>query len=183
MLSSSVLLGCLLAGVLLLVYVSSTDDNVISRAWARVRGDGFGSEDPLSEGMTVGESIRVVKKLNNVFDREDTVGNKVPFAPGSPESYDPINMGALKQTEIDAHKRSISELTPFNSYGPAGPDKAIRDDDEYTRNTGVTWIGGRPRTVKKFASGPQAGARQVTSASNRDIYLTHLLSKHEPTWG
>ena len=92
-------------------------------------------------------------------------------------------MGALKQTEIDAHKRGLSEMTPFNSYGPAGPNKTIRDDDEYTRNTGVPWVGGRPKTINKVASGPQAGARQVTSASEKDIYQAHLMSANAPTWG
>lgn len=143
-----------------------------------------GSTDPLSEGMSVAESTRVVQKLSDVFNREDTLRDGSAYTSGrSGDAYDPINMGALKQTEIDAHKRGLSEMTPFNSYGPSGPNKTIRDDDEYTRNTGVPWVGGRPRTVKKVASGPQAGARQVTSASEKDIYQTHIISATEPTWG
>jgi hypothetical protein len=136
-----------------------------------------------AEGMTVKESVAVAKKLGSVFEREDTANSEKPYGIGMGDQYDPINMGALKQSEIDAHKRGIAEMAPFNSYGPAGPKKVLRDDDDYTRNTGVPWVGGRPRTLKKVASGPQAGARQVTSASEKDIYVTHLMSANEPTWG
>jgi hypothetical protein len=192
-------LAVLLVGVLALVYCTSCSSGPIADGIkslkAKITGTSgmtnaftrkstSGSADPLSEGMTVAESARVVQKLGNVFNREDTLRDGSAYTSGTPgDAYDPINMGALKQTEIDAHKRGLSDMTPFNSYGPSGPNKTIRDDDEYMRNTGVPWVGGRPRTVKKVASGPQAGARQVTSASEKDIYQTHIISATEPTWG
>lgn len=196
---STCVLAILLVGVLALVYCTSCSSGPVAN-WVKsiksrtigasgmsnafTRKSTSGSADPLSEGMSVAESTRVVQKLSDIFNREDTLRDGSAYTSGRPgDVYDPINMGALKQTEIDAHKRGLSEMTPFNSYGPSGPSKTIRDDDEYTRNTGVPWVGGRPRTVKKVASGPQAGARQVTSASQKDIYQTHIISAMEPTWG
>lgn len=136
------------------------------------------------EGMTVSESVRVVSKLGGVFDREDVPAKNDVYMSSSPDgSYDPIQMGALKPAEVAAHKHGFEEMTPFNYLGPVKPSSTLRDDDEYTRNTGVTWVGGRPRTVKQVASGPQAGARNVVSASDKDIQETHLISMYEPTWG
>lgn len=174
-------------GILLVVYCTSCSTGPVAdgvrKLKAKFASHGCGCGNSKNDGMTVAESMRHVKKLGSVFGREDVASANQPYAPGMGDQYDPINMGALKQTEIDAHKKGIADMNPFNSYGPAGPSKTLRDDDEYTRNTGVPWVGGRPRTVKKVASGPQAGARQVTSASEKDIYQTHLISASEPTWG
>jgi hypothetical protein len=187
----SQVLGFLLVGILALVYCTSCSTGPIANGVKKLKarfaggcGCSGSSDGGTKDGMTVNESLGVVKKLSSVFDREDTVRSGSQYTSDSnPDQYDPINMGALKQTEIDAHKRGLAEMTPFNSYGPAGPNKTIRDDDEYTRNTGVPWVGGRPRTINKVASGPQAGARQVTSASEKDIYQAHLMSANEPSWG
>lgn len=136
-----------------------------------------------AEGMTMAETRRALSKIDRVFGKEDLSTDPGPAynAPSDLARYDPLQMGALKQTEVDAHKRGLREMSPFASYGPAGSQRIIRDDDEYTRNTGVVWIGGRPRTVNKVMSGPQAGARQVTSTSEKDIRVTHIKSMTEPT--
>jgi hypothetical protein len=136
------------------------------------------------QGMTPGESLRLVSKLDSVFGKEDAASIEPDHVgPAAGAQYDPINMGALKQTEIDAHKRGLKEMSPFANTGPAAPNKILRDDDDYTRNTGVTWIGGRPRTVNKVVSGPQAGARQVTSTAEKDIRETHIRAMNAPQWG
>jgi hypothetical protein len=142
---------------------------------------GFTSGGP--EGMTVAESARTAAVIGNAFDREDTPPNNDVYLSGAPDgSYDPIQMGALKQTEVDAHNRGVSEMTPFNYLGPAKPSSAIRDDNDYMRNTGITPIGGlNPRTVNAVASGPQAGSRQAPSASDKDIQDLHLQQKYAAT--
>lgn len=184
-------LAVLLVGILALVYCTSCSTgpiaNGVKKLKARFAGGGCcsgSSGDETKSGMSVAEGTRVVSKLNSIFDKEDTVRSGSAYTSGSGEdAYDPINMGALKQTEIDAHKRGVADMTPFNSYGPAGPNKTIRDDDDWARSTGVPYVGGRPKGIKQLASGPQPGARQVPSTSDKDIYQAHLMSANEPTWG
>jgi len=179
----SKVLAVLLVGILVLVYCTSCSTGPVASAVKKLKSKISGKCGCPGEGMSVKESVRVVKKLGNVFDREDVANSDVPYAPGMKDQYDPINMGALKQTEIDAHKRGIAEMAPFQSYGPAAPNKVIRDDNDWLRSTGVPFVGGMPRALKRVASGPQAGARQTTSTSEKDIYMTHLASMNEPTWG
>jgi hypothetical protein len=133
-------LAILLVLVLVLVYSTSCSTGPIAEKIKLLKAKITGK----SEGMTVAESTRVVNKLGSIFDREDTLRDGSAYTSGNQGgAYDPINMGALKQTEIDAHKRGLSEMTPFNSYGPSGPNKTLRDDDEYTRNTGPKYFGKR----------------------------------------
>lgn len=186
-------LAALLVGILLLVYCTSCSSGPVAdkvqklKARFASRSSGSGdrtstdNENATKDGMSIQESLGVVKKLGGIFDKEDVANSDVPYAPGMGDQYDPIQMGALKQTEIDAHKRGLAEMAPFQSYGPSM--KVVRDDNDWLRSTGVPFVGGMPRSLKKLPSGPQAMARQVPSTSEKDIYATHLISASEPTWG
>lgn len=90
-------------------------------------------------------------------------------------SYDPIAMGAVKQSEVDAHYKNLAERSPFATVGTAGAKNVLRDDDEIYRNTGVKWVFRPPsRSFKTVLSGPQDGARQVGSVTQKDIVKQHF---------
>lgn len=147
--------------------------------WKRLTGRGH-------EGMTVNETTRVLSKIDNVFGTEDRSVDYGPdyIAPAGQSSYDPLQMGAVKQSEVDSHKRGIKEMSPFASYGPRPPQGVLRDDNEYMRNTGIIPIGGlNPRTVNVVMSGPQAGARGVVSTAEADIRDLHIKQSTSPSWG
>lgn len=186
-------LAALLVGILLLVYCTSCSSGPVANKVQKLKArfanrsnvsdpqTALDKSDATKDGMSIQESLGVVRKLGGIFDKEDVASPDFPYAPGVGDQYDPIQMGALKQTEIDAHKRGLAEMAPFQSYGPSM--KVVRDDNDWLRATGVPFVGGMPRSLKKIPSGPQAMARQVPSTSEKDIYTTHLISASEPCWG
>ena len=89
---------------------------------------------------------------------------------GDVSSYDPVAMGAVKKSEVDAHYKNLKERSPFSTVGSAAPSSVRRDDDPFTRESGVPWVGGVPsRAFKPRTSGPQSGARQLNSTSSGSI--------------
>ena len=139
----------------------------------------------MTQGMTDDESLRLLAKLSNMTSKENNSAMEKPFIGHESGVYDPIQMGALKQSEVDSHNRSLREMMPFSYLGPAAPAKVIRDDDDFLRNTGVPWVGtgSNLTAVRGVMSGPQAAARQLTSTSEKDIAITHFKAATSPSWG
>lgn len=130
------------------------------------------------------DGFKSFKKTSNIFSGRPSIGalaNKEGFSGDeddkmnvSSSSYDPITMGAVKQSEVDAHYRNLEERSPFATVGTAGAKNVLRDDDEIYRNTGVKWVYRPPsRTFTTVLGGPQDGARQVGSVTEKDIFRQH----------
>lgn len=131
------------------------------------------------------DGFKAFKRPTNIFsgrpsisalaNKEGFKGNENDKMNIASSSYDPIAMGAVKQSEIDAHHRNLAERSPFATVGTAGAKNVLRDDDEIYRDTGVKWVFRPPsRTFKTVLGGPQDGARQVGSVSEKDITKLHM---------
>jgi hypothetical protein len=130
------------------------------------------------EGMRQDYPPRIVSgspTIKNIADTEgftDDGGDKMAR---ESSSYDPLTMGAVKQSEVDAHYKNLAERSPFATVGTAGAKNVLRDDDEILRNTGVPWVFRPPsRSFKTVMGGPQDGARQVGSVTQKDITKQHF---------
>jgi hypothetical protein len=135
------------------------------------------------QGMTNDESVRLLSKIDTVFGKEDASVVPSPMIADSSSSWDAVRAGALKESEVEAHKRSLADMSPFTYTGPARPTSFLRDDDPYYLNTGIKSVGGVvPRSLRKIVSGPQAGARQATSASEADIRYAHVCAALAPVY-
>jgi hypothetical protein len=102
---------------------------------------------------------------------------------GHVSSYDPIAMGAVKKSEVDAHHKNLKERSSFSTVGTAAPSSVRRDDDPFIRESGVPWVGGVPsRAFKAKSSGPQDGARQLNSTSANSIKELTRKSNEMRCW-
>lgn len=171
----------LVVAILVIVYLVITG-SVMPPKMRRRKREGMVGADP---DMSNGENRRTMDKLDTILSKENRSRLDPAFIGQESGSYDPIMMGALKKTEVDAHRQSLREMLPFTQTGPAAPERMIRDDDEKTRNTGIVWLGtgGGQNALRLLASGPQGGARQVPSTSMKDIQITHILAENMPQWG
>jgi hypothetical protein len=99
--------------------------------------------------------------------------------------YDPLEMGVVKKKEVEAHHRNLAERSPYSTVGTAPPGSYVRDDDPYTRESGVPWVGGIPNRADARApggGGPQAGARESVGASSESIASLSRMAKRAPKW-
>jgi hypothetical protein len=125
---------------------------------------------------------------NKAVDDVDQISSLEGFAGqsnsiGNVSVYDPIAMGAVKQTEVNAHYKGLKERSPFSTVGAIQPSRVKRDDDPYTRETGVPWVGGLPsRAFNRTIGGPQNGARESVSASSKSIEELHRSANKSPVW-
>jgi hypothetical protein len=129
-------------------------------------------------------SLTSNRHIDDVDQIESTEGFAGQLnAIGNVSVYDPISMGAIKQTEVDAHHKGLMERGSFSTTGAIQPSRVKRDDDPYTRETGVPWIGGLPnRAFNRKIGGPQSGARESVSASTKSIEELHRTANKSSVW-
>jgi len=102
---------------------------------------------------------------------------------GQVSSYDPIQMGAIKQSEVDSHYNNLKDRSPFSAVGVTSASSVRRDDDPYMRDSGVPWVGGIPRRAFKGEhQGPQGGARQTISASAESLDRLSKEASSSKSW-
>jgi hypothetical protein len=166
--------GLLLVVVILIIWCAAGRPSICERV-GRMMGR--------RQGMTNAETVNTLSKIGQVFDVEDDNVVPSPYVVDSSSNYDPVRMGAIKANELEAHKRGLQDMAPFAYTGPARPSSFLRDDDPYYRATGIKSVGGVvPRSLRKAVSGPQAGARQVTTTSEVDLRAVHVDAALAPTY-
>lgn len=126
--------------------------------------------DTLDDGFDVGPKASTLDSMSDIMGSEGMEnGPSGEEQLARVQMYDPLTQGGLKKTEIESHYKNLSERSPFATVGAARADQFVRDDDEIAR-TGIPWVFRPPtRAYNNANSGPQSGARQVTSESGANI--------------
>lgn len=110
------------------------------------------------------------------------------YANGVPEggqisTYDPVQMGAIKQSEVASHYNNLKDRSPFSAVGVTSAGSVRRDDDPYMRDSGIPWVGGLPRRAYKARDqGPGGGARQTISASASSLSTLGKEARSSKKW-
>lgn len=147
-----------------------------------VSGAAAGLEDvdqPFSIGKTEPSGV-TIDELSSLEGYAGQTGNV-----SQQSVYDPREMGILKKKEVESHYRNLKERSPYSTVGTAPPVAYERDDDPYTRESGVPWVGGLPNRAFAKAiggGGPQSGARETTGASSESIAALQRMSARAPKW-
>jgi hypothetical protein len=98
-------------------------------------------------------------------------------------TYDPVQMGAIKKSEVDSHYANLKDRSPFSAVGVTSARSVRRDDDPYMRDSGVPWVGGIPRRAyKSMNQGPRGGARETISASSASLERLGREARNSKSW-
>jgi hypothetical protein len=140
--------------------------------------DGYKEDQPFA--METNTDTTKITNMTNMTD-VDAIDNQKHNI--DENTYDPIAMGAVKQSEVNAHYKGLKERSPFSTVGALSAGRVKRDDDPYSRETGVPWVGGVPhRAFNRRVGGPQSGARDTVSASAKAINELHQSASNANVW-
>lgn len=158
----------------------SISNNPVSSMLMRFKDTAESNPDEMDQPFSL-TSNKAVDDVDQIAMLEGFAGQSNSI--GNVSVYDPIAMGAVKQTEVNSHYKGLKERSPFSTVGAIQPSRVKRDDDPYIRETGVPWVGGLPsRAFNRNIGGPQNGARESVSASSKSIEELYRSANKAPVW-